>query len=396
MFAAISLCAIGAVMVFSASSAVAYTQFGDATYFLKRELVWLALGGIACYAGARMDYGKLRAIAPWLLGFSALLLILVILPHVGAVRGGAQRWFEIGAQSFEPSELAKLALVIWLAALFAAREDGARSFRSAGFPALLVTGICFYLVVREPDLGTACLFLVIAFTMLFVAGARVRQLVVAAAVAIPAVIAFIYSSAYRRARFTSFLDPWRDPKITGYHIIHSLYALGSGGLFGLGLGQGHLKFGYLPEQYTDFIFAVIGEELGFAGTGAVLALFIYLAYRGVRIALRADDRFGFYLACGVTASIAAQALINIAVVTSTFPVTGVPLPFISYGGTSLVISLFGVGLLASISRGRSRAALAAEARAEEGADARFARRRRHGRSSVPRAVTSPSALRRAR
>jgi cell division protein FtsW len=389
------LAAIGAVMVFSASSAVAYTAYHDPAYFLKRELLWLAVGGIALWLGLRMDYARLRGAAPWLFGIAVLLLAAVLLPHVGSMEGGARRWFSYRSFSFEPSELANIALIIFLAKLFADREDGARSFRRAGAPALFAVGLCFMLVMRQPDLGTASLFVATAFVMMFVAGARLRDLMVEFAVALPALAAFVFSSPYRRDRFTAFLHPWKDPQGTGYHIIQSLYALGSGGWFGVGLGESRQKFGYLPEQYTDFIFSIIGEELGYIGAAVVVGLFIALAYRGMRIATESDDRFGFYLATGITAWLVLQAFVNIGVASSSWPVTGVPLPFISYGGTALVASLFSVGVLAGVSRGRSRAALAAEAQTR-GARAHSSRRRRHGRASLPRAVTSQSALRRAR
>jgi cell division protein FtsW len=391
-----ALTAIGAVMVYSASSAIAYTGYHDPAYFLKREIAWIAVGVVAAWCGANMDYAKLKTAAPWLFGFAAALLGVVLLPHVGTMEGGAQRWFSYGPVSFEPSEFAKIALVIFLARLFADREDGARSFSRAGAPALFAVGVCFALVLREPDLGTASLFVITAFVIMFVAGAQPKQLFLELAVAIPAIAAFIFSSAYRRDRVFAFLHPWKDPQGTGYHIIQSLFALGSGGVFGAGLGQSHQKFGYLPEPYTDFIFSIIGEELGFVGAAAVLLLFLALAYRGMRIAAKADDRFGFYLATGITASLVLQAFVNIGVATSSWPVTGVPLPFISYGGTSLVVSLFGVGLLASVSRGRSRAALVAESSARGSSGANSPRRRRHRGAFVPRAVTSQSALRRAR
>jgi len=280
----------------------------------------------------------------------------VLIPSLGSIEGGARRWLGVGPFSFEPSEFAKLALVLFVARLVSARADGAASFTRVGFPVLFWVGVCFALVMRQPDLGTASIYLLTAFVMLFAAGARLEQLLIEAAVAIPAMLGFIYASPYRRERFLAFLHPWRDPQGTGYHIIQSLYALGSGGIVGLGLGQSRQKFGYLPAQHTDFIFSIIGEELGFIGAVTVLVLFLAFAYRGIRIAMRADDRFGFYLGTGITASIALQALINIGVVTSSWPVTGVPLPFISYGGTSLVITLFSVGLLASVSRGVRRPA----------------------------------------
>ncbi len=390
------LVAVGAVMVFSASSAVAYTTYHDATYFLKRELVWLAVGIVAFFTAARMDYAKLKTAAPWLFGIAVAALVAVLIPGVGTEEGGAQRWFSYGSVSFEPSEFAKLALIVLLARIFADRPDGARSFRSAGGPALLAVGIAFALVMKQPDLGTASLFVLTAFAVIFAAGAKPGHLLFGGAIAASATAAYIFSSAYRRDRVTAFLHPFNDPQNTGYHIIQSLYALGSGGVFGVGLGQSGQKFGYLPEPYTDFIFSIIGEELGFIGAAAIVLLFLALAYRGIRIAANADDRFGFYLATGITASLVLQAFVNIGVATSTWPVTGVPLPFISYGGTSLVVSLFSVGLLAAISRGRPVAALAAESQPRGGTSAHPSRRRRHGRTPIPRAVTSQSALRRAR
>ena len=390
------LTAIGAIMVFSASSVAAYTKYFDAAHYLKRELVWVALGAMALWFGCTIDYGKLRKAAPWLLALAVTLLAAVLVPKLGAMEGGARRWFEFGQGSFEPSEFAKLALVIFLAKIIAESPDGAKSFRRVGWLALFAMGLCFVLVVREPDLGTAMLFIMTAAVMLFAGGAPLIQLFVEGVVAVPAVLLFVYSSPYRHARFTAFLNPWKDPQGTGYHIIQSLYALGSGGIFGLGLGESRQKFGYLPEQFTDFIYAIIGEELGFIGAATVLALFLYFAYRGVRIAMKAEDRFGFFLAIGITASIVLQALVNIGVVTSTWPVTGVPLPFVSYGGTSLVVTLFGVGILASVSRGRSRAALTAESRNQDQIRAGRSRGRGHGRTFVPRSVTSAGALRRAR
>jgi len=346
------LTATGIVMVFSASSAVAYTQFHDPTYYLKRELLWAIVGAGALVIAMRLDYTKLRSLAPWLLGLAIVLLAVVLIPSLGSVEGGARRWLSLGVFTFEPSEFAKLALVLFLACLFSTKAEGAASFAHVGFPAIFWVGVCFALVMRQPDLGTASLYVLTAFVLLFAAGARLTHLAIEAAVAVPALLGFIYASPYRRDRFLAFLHPWKDPQGTGYHIIQSLYALGSGGIFGLGLGQSRQKFGYLPAQHTDFIFSIIGEELGFVGAATVLVLFLVFAYRGIRIAMRADDRFGFYLAIGLTASITLQALINIGVVTSSWPVTGVPLPFISYGGTSLVVTLFGVGLLASISRGK--------------------------------------------
>jgi cell division protein FtsW len=350
------LTAVGIVMVFSASSAVAYTQFHDAAYYLKRELLWATFGVLALLVGVRLDYTKLRPAAPWIFAIAVALLVAVLVPKLGLIEGGARRWLALRFFTFEPSEFAKLALIIFLAYVFSSHADGARSFSRGGFQALFAVGLCFVLVMREPDLGTASLYLLTTFVMLFVAGAPLVQLALGTAIAVPALVAIVYTTPYLRTRFLSFLHPERYPATTGYHILQSLYALGSGGLFGLGLGQSRQKFGYLPAQHTDFIFSIIGEELGFIGAVAVITLFVLFAYRGIRVAMRAEDRFGFYLAVGITIAIVLQALINVGVVTASWPVTGVPLPFISYGGTSLVITLFSVGLLASVSRGRRRPA----------------------------------------
>lgn len=391
-----ALTAFGAIMVFSASSVTAFTRYGDPTHYLKRELVWVAIGGLLLWLGASIDYAKLRKLAPVLYGLAVCLLVAVLVPHFGAKEGGARRWFEFGSVSFEPSEFAKLALVIFLAKMLADHPDGAKSFKRVGFYAILAVGLCFALVVLEPDLGTAALMAMTAGVLLFVGGAPLTHLFIEAAVAIPALAAIVHAKHYSYERFLAFLNPWAYPTTYGYHILQSLGALGSGGILGLGLGESRQKFGYLPEQFTDFIYAIIGEELGLIGTVTVIALFVFFAYRGWRIAVRSHDRFGFFLAIGITAAIVLQALVNIGVVTSTWPVTGVPLPFVSYGGSSLIVTLFGVGLLTSVSRGRSRAALTADARSEGMDRAHTARRRRHGRSSLPRAVTSASALRRAR
>ena len=320
MLAAVGLlCVIGGTMVFSASSAIAASNFHDPAYFLKREALWMIVGLTCAYLAYRMDYARLRGAAPWLYAGAVALLIAVLVPGIGAMEGGARRWFAFGSYSFEPSEVAKIAVVVLLAKMFADRQDGAQSLRRAGMPALLAVGLCFALLMLEPDLGTATLLVLTALVMMFVAGARLRHLALELAVAAPTMAAFIFTSAYRRDRFLSFLHPWKDPQGTGYHIIQSLYALGSGGWFGVGLGMSRQKFGYLPEPYTDFIFSIIGEELGFIGAAAVLALFLFFAFRGMKIATAADDRFGLYLATGITASIVLQAFVNIGVATSSWP-----------------------------------------------------------------------------
>jgi cell division protein FtsW len=347
-----ALVAIGLVMVFSASSAFAVALHHDAAYFLKRQAAWLAVAALCAFGAYRMDYRLLRRVAPFALVGTLVALALVLVPHVGKLANGASRWLAAGPVQFEPSEVAKLALVIYLASALAHKGDRIRSLVSGVFPLAFVTGLMAILVVKQPDLGTASLLVFTAGTMLFVAGARIVHLALVAAVVLPPVLAIVRHDPYKWARVTAFVDPWKDPQDKGFHIVQSLMALGSGGWFGVGLGFSHQKFFWLPEAHTDFIAAIIGEETGFFGIAIVVALFVVFAYRSIRIALRANDRFGFFLTVGCTAMIVIQAFVNLGVVSSSWPVTGVPLPFISFGGTSLVTSLVAVALIVNVGRSR--------------------------------------------
>ena len=346
------LVGIGLVMIFSASSATAFAVHHDATYYLKRQAIWLAVALAAAYAAYRVDYTKLKAISPLLFILSVISLIAVLIPHVGIVVNTSRRWLGIGALSIQPSEFAKLALVLFLAAKLSSRGDRITSLVRGLFPLCIAMAVVVMLVLKEPDMGTASLLAFVAFTMLFAAGARVEHLGLIFVATVPLVALALLADPYKRARALAFLNPWKDPLNTGFHIVQSLLALGSGGLFGVGLGASRAKFFYLPEQYTDFIFAVLGEELGLIGAVGVILLFIVFAHRAIRIALRAPDRFGFFLTIGCTALIVIQALINIGVVTSSWPVTGVPLPFISFGGSSLVVCLVAVALILNVGRAR--------------------------------------------
>jgi cell division protein FtsW len=353
LFGAVAiLVAIGLVMIYSASSAVGYAESHDTAYYVKRQFMQLIVGLVAAYAVYRMDYRKLRAAAPYLLVLSALSLIAVLVPHVGVYVGGARRWISAGPLSFQPSEFAKLALVLYLAAVLSSKGERITSLVRGLVPMCLPVAIMAVLILKEPDMGTASLLAFTAFTMFFVAGARFEHLFLIFLVTIPTVVVSILMSPYKRARIFAFLDPWKDAQNTGFHIVQSLFALGTGGLFGVGLGQSRAKFFYLPEQYTDFIFSVLGEELGLVGAIVVVVLFLVLAYRAARIAINAPDRFGFFLAIGCAALIVIQAFVNIGVVTSSWPVTGVPLPFISYGGSSLIVSLIAVALIINVGRHR--------------------------------------------
>jgi cell division protein FtsW len=351
-FAVATLVAIGLVMVFSASSAVALVEHHDAAYYVKRQLVWLAVGLVVAYGVYRLDYHVLKRWAPYLLVLSILSLVAVLVPHVGFSVNGARRW--LGAASFtvQPSEVAKLSLVIYLAAVLATRGERIVSLVKGLVPLCIPVAIIAMLVLKEPDMGTASLLVMIAFAMFFAAGARITHLFAILLATAPAVVLELLASPYQRARIFAFLNPWKDPQNTGFHIVQSLLALGSGGIFGMGLGDSRAKFFYLPEQYTDFIFSILGEELGLFGTLAVVILFIVFGYRAIKIAIGAPDRFGFFLVIGCVSIVVIQAFVNIGVVTSSWPVTGVPLPFISFGGSSLIVNLVAVALIANVGRGQ--------------------------------------------
>ncbi|MGP6158959.1 MAG: putative lipid II flippase FtsW [Vulcanimicrobiaceae bacterium] len=356
-----TLVAIGLVMVFSASSAYAVALHHDALYFLKRQIAWLVVAAALALLAYRIDYRKLRALAPWTLGASIVTLALVLVPHVGLDAGGASRWLGFGPFAFEPSEFAKLSLVLYLASALAGKGERVRSFVHGVFPLCAVSALLAVLVVREPDFGTASLLAFTTATMLFVAGARFAHLAMLAIAAVPPVILLIRHDPYKFARILAFIDPWKDPENKGFHIVQSLMALGSGGWTGLGLGFSRQKFFWLPEAHTDFIGSIIGEELGFVGLVTIVALFVVFAFRSARIALAAPDRFGFFLAVGCMGMIVIQAFVNLGVVSSTWPVTGVPLPFISFGGSSLVSSLVAVALVVNVGRARLTSPLAASA-----------------------------------
>jgi cell division protein FtsW len=344
------LVTIGVVMVLSASSILSLTSYGNAWHFFQRQLIWTGLGVIAFAVVVRIDYHSWqRAIRP-LVVVSGVLLVLVLVPKIGVYVGGSRRWLGLGPWRFQPSELAKLALLLFAADLVARRVDDLYDWRKVLRPVLVVLLGFGALVCLEPDLDSTVLLGVIVGAVLFAGGIRARHLAVVggAAVALAAVLAM--AAPYRRARVLTFLDPTADASNTGYQIVQSLIALGSGGVDGVGLGAGRAKWLFLPNAHTDFIFAVIGEELGLIGTLTVLLLFVAFAVVGVRTALRAPDRFGMLIATGVTVWIVAQAAVNIGGVTGVLPVSGIPLPFVSFGGSSLVFSLVAAGIMANVAR----------------------------------------------
>lgn len=347
-----ALLALGLVMILSSSSVTAAASAAshyDPYYYFQRQVLWVGVGLGAFLICYHVDYHHWRTLAPLCLAGTLALLLLVLL--VGRQVNGSQRWLGLGPAVVQPSEIAKLTMVIVLSALLAGRtERQLRSFWRGAFPALALAGLAAGLILKEPDLGTAAALAATAMVLLYVGGVPFGQLAATGGAAVPALAAAILGSPYRRERFLAFLHPAAQSQQGGYHILQSLYALGSGGLFGVGLGQSRQKWFYLPEEHTDFIFAVLGEELGFIGVVLVLALFGVLIWRGYRIAAQAPDLFGTLLAAGLTTMLAVQAIVNIAVVSGLLPVTGIPLPMISYGGSSLLFTLAGLGILAGISR----------------------------------------------
>jgi cell division protein FtsW len=347
---AVALSAIGLVMVYSASSVVAYDRLADSAYFLKRQAAWTALGLAALWLTRGIHYQRLRAFTAPALALAALMLVAVQMPGIGRLAGGARRWLVLGPITFQPVELAKLALVFYLAHFLAQRGPEVRHLRRGVAPPVAITAGLAALVLRQPDMGSAMVLGAVTISLLFAAGARIAHLLLVGLAAVPAVGLAILVAPYRFQRVLAFLDPWRDSQGAGFHIIQSLVAFGSGGVFGVGLGASRQKFFYLPERHTDFIFAILGEELGLLGTLGVLGLFGLFIYRGCRIARAAPDRYGALLALGITANVAGQALMNMGVSTGLLPVTGVPLPFLSFGGTSLVTTMIEVGVLLNISQ----------------------------------------------
>ena len=347
-YAVIFLLAIGVIMIYSASSYYAMFKEGDSMVYLKKQLIWAITGIIGMGLISRIDYHKLRKITPYLLIVTIPLLIAVFFfPAVN----GAKRWIQLGPLSFQPSELTKYVVVMFLAMSLDIKGDGVKKFLTGIVPYLGVSGFFAAMILAEKNLSIAAIIMIVTFIMLFVAGGRIQDLFgKVAPILLVAVMFFIFGEDYRRARMLNFLNPWQDPAGDGYQLIQSFYALGAGGVTGLGLGQSRQKTLYMPEPHNDFIFSIIGEELGLIGCLLIVSIFVFFIWRGIKVALKAKDTYGTLLAIGITSIIAVQAIINIAVVTGSMPVTGVPMPFISYGGTSLVINMLAMGILLNISR----------------------------------------------
>jgi cell division protein FtsW len=352
LVAVLALLIVSVVMVYSSSSVVALTTYDDPSYFMKRQIIWALVGlglmTLAMYTDHRI-FSDQRAVVG-LLVITIALLVVTFVPGIGRTINGARRWIKLGGLTFQPSELAKFVVVVYMSYAISKKGERIRDFMNGLVPPLIVTALFTSLAILQPDFGAAVAMGCVAFILLFAGGANLLHLGGLAAATLPVAALAVARSPYRMRRIFAFLDPWADSQGAGHQIIQSFLALGSGGVIGRGLGEGRQKLLFLPERHSDFIYAVIGEELGLIGALAVLVLFFIILWRGVRIALSAGDRFSKFLALGITLIICVQGLMNMAVVTGLLPTKGIALPLVSYGGSSLVVTLGAVGVLLNISR----------------------------------------------
>ena len=350
------LVALGVVMVYSSSAIYAQETYGDAAYFLKRHLIYLALGLVAFFAVLGIEEGRIRRWAKPLMALSLLLLMAVLIPGIGQRVSGARRWFKLGGFGFQPSELAQPAIILYMADVLSRKRSLLRDFFQGVLPALLVMGLTVGLILVEPDLGTSVATAVVGLLLLLIAEVRWRILLPMFLSAVPAVTVLVLTKPYRMRRIMAYLNPWADPEGSGFQLIQSLVALGSGGLLGVGLGESRQKLFYLPAAHTDFIFAVIGEELGFVGVTLVLVLFGALFWYGLQLALTAPDPFGMMTALGIVTLLTLEMLVNVGVATGAVPTKGLPLPFISYGGSAMIANLSSIAVLLNVVRPRKAVA----------------------------------------
>ena len=334
-------------MVFSSSAA--YTEHNDSFYFLKRQVLWCLLGTGLLLITKNLDYHKLHQYTYPIMIFTFLLLVVVMFPEFSKKVGGARRWLTFGGFSFQPSELAKFTLVLFIAKSLVKRADKLRSFAYGYLPNLIVLGFFFIPIFFQPDFGTVMVILAVTFTMLFIAGLRKKFLFLSILAIVPFIASAILFAEYRTRRIIAFLNPWEDPSGVGFQAVQSFYAFGRGGFWGVGLGESSQKLYRLPEAHTDFIFSVIGEELGFVGTTAIVLLFLIFIWRGFLTAYQAKDPFGTHLATGLTLLIGLQAFINLGVASGLLPTKGLTLPFISMGGSSMLVTMLSVGVILNIS-----------------------------------------------
>lgn len=341
---------IGVVMVYSSSAIYAHEKFGDSAFFLKKHLWFLFIGFVFMLRIMSINLAEIERFAKVLMIAAILLLALVLIPRIGISAGGARRWFRIGTLSFQPSEVAKFTLILYLASFFSRKGYKIKNLFLGYLPLLSVISLTSVLVLLQPDLGTAISIFFVGILIVFIAGGRIKHLLTTALLGLPFLYYLIFSVPYRRQRMLIFLNPWQDKEGSGFQIIQSFLALGSGGLFGVGLGQSTQKLFYLPQSHTDFIFSIIGEELGFMGAASIVILFGAVIWQGMRAFFKESRPFNKILIFGITNMIAFEALVNMGVSVGAFPTKGLPLPFISYGGTSLVFHMAAIGLMLNAMR----------------------------------------------
>jgi cell division protein FtsW len=348
MFPVLILVTIGIIMVYSASSALAFKKFGTDFYFLKKQALFAMAGFIGLVCARHFPYSHLKSFAYPILLASTVLLGAIFIPGIGYSAGGSARWIRIAGFTLQPSELARLAMIIYLAYSLDKKNGELNSFYVGFLPHVVVLGILTALIALQPDFGSVVILGAVTWLMLFVAGVRLLHLIPSLLLLVPIGYVYMVSAGYRARRLMSFWDPWQYSANEGYQIVHSLMAFGTGGIWGTGIGQSYQKLHYLPEPHTDFIFSVIGEELGLLGVTIILSLYILIIWRGISIAKNADDSFGSFLATGITSAIAIQVCTNMGVSLGLLPTKGLTLPFLSYGGTSLLVNMASIGLLMNI------------------------------------------------
>ena len=346
---AVILTCFGVVMVYSASSVMAAKKFHDGFFFLKRQSLYALMGFAGMAVLMHVDYHVWKKWAVPLFLTCFFLMLVVFIPGIGGTAKGASRWIRLPGFNFQPSELAKVALIIYMAYSLEKRQEKLKQFMSGFFPYLLILGVFIAVLLAQHDMGAALTMFMVAIVMLFAAGTKVQYILGMGLVALPGVVFLVVTKAYRMRRITAFLDPWQDPTDAGFQIIQSWLALATGGVIGQGLGEGKQKLFYLPEAHTDFILSVLGEEMGFVGVIVIASMFLLLVQRSIRVAIAAEDNFGRFLAFGIAVLLGLEAFTNMAVVTGLFPTKGLALPFLSYGGSSLIISLCAVGILLNVS-----------------------------------------------
>ena len=344
------ICIFGIIMIYSASSIWAEFKYDDAFKYVKQQGLFFIVGIVIMLVCSKINLNFLKKKANLILGICFLLLVLVLIPGIGTIRNGSRSWFGIGGFGIQPSEFAKLGLIIFTAKYLAHNQKNMGDVKKGALPIFLVIGVFFLLIMLEPDFGTAMVMALTLIALIFVSGLKISFFVKLGILGLAGIVALIIAAPYRMARIISFLNPWSDPLGSGYQIIQSLYAIGPGGLLGQGFLNSRQKHFYLPEPQTDFIFSIISEEFGFLGVLIVCGFFFFIFYRMLKIALRSNDLFQKYLTFGLAFGILIQAALNLAVVVGLIPVTGVTLPFFSYGGSSLLISMISVGLVLNVSR----------------------------------------------